>query len=447
MTTEVTEKKQIAEEHQIVASLNLAEALYSQLRSHRSQNNQTFRNLAMLMCSLLEHEILVNRGEEDDAMLLVEGAAAMASCIIQRLGFDVQIAPAQTPLEIHYYMVEFMHPERGSFEMRLSLPSTMPVTEYAKFFERRERAIVHQVRQLTREEWLMNPKPKIKKLQTPGVKAPKVRPGRFSAEEIALLELVENTGALQAYAEAQFEVSRKFLQKPISDIDKNFLVYVRSLAGYNRRIPPAADAQFEQMFEGKLAYYQSNQVVMIVANGIIRRFVPLFMVNDDKDFHVPLGYVPTDQDLPLKSVAPWLRCTGVEMKTEATLPKMKKVDAALLERSIKLSPRPAVEPAPEPAPINPPFDLSKAQFSSGALLRFASLVQPKVKESLEKDALALLGKAKEDKAISPTGFVRRAIKHGFEEVRYFKTGRWRFVVKEDPDKDIFKILTFEENAF
>jgi hypothetical protein len=447
---EVIDAQQLNADSQLQASLRYANALYSQLRSHRSENNQLLRNLAMLTCSLLEREIVVNRGEEeDDAPLWAECAVAVATCVIHRLGFDVRLVPSQVPLEIRYYSLEFLHPERDCFELRLSIPATVSVAEYAKFCELRKGAKLQQIRPLTEEEWQKDrkkTKPAEKRAdQKQAVTEPKLIPTieerrfRFSPEEVALLGRFERVGALQAFAEAQSEVSEKFPQGAIRDIDKHFLVYLRSMVPYSKKIPHSAHIQFMQAFEGKLTYYQANQIVMVLEGGELRRFVPLFAMANDGNINTSSGYIPSDQHLLLKSVLPSMRYFGGDVMEEPTPP-------APVTKAKSASPKKAPSPKkdPEPPPVDPPFDLAKAYFTCGALLRFASFARPKVKESLERDALAMLARANEEGAISSEGLVKRAISHNFEEARYFRHGQYRFVVKEDREQGIFKILTFEE---
>lgn len=94
-----------------------------------------------------------------------------------------------------------------------------------------------------------------------------------------------------------------------------------------------------------------------------------------------------------------------------------------------------------------PLDLKKVVFTFHALER----LQERYKElglrdlaDPEKTALRLLTLAKEEGAIGRGMKIKRLIKHGFEEARYFMNSGWRFVVVELDGK--FVVTTIERKS-
>jgi hypothetical protein len=93
-------------------------------------------------------------------------------------------------------------------------------------------------------------------------------------------------------------------------------------------------------------------------------------------------------------------------------------------------------------PSAPPVDLSKVIFSAHALEQFSIRFPAHARGDPEKGARELLALSTEADSISKVGIVRRLIDNGFEEARYFRLGKCRFVVKEQSD-GTFIVLTIE----
>lgn len=103
------------------------------------------------------------------------------------------------------------------------------------------------------------------------------------------------------------------------------------------------------------------------------------------------------------------------------------------EQSSDEEPEARIEKPKEKASL---LDDDKVIFSDHALEQLAARYKFYGEKKLscpEATARQLLKEAVEKDAISKDGAVRRLIDNDFEEVRYFKNGKWRFVIREEED--------------
>ena len=129
-----------------------------------------------------------------------------------------------------------------------------------------------------------------------------------------------------------------------------------------------------------------------------------------------------------------LDTSGIENKDEEAERARKAKDVRATHREAK--------------PVEPPIDPNKVVFTDHALEQFVKRFRQASRSrgefrNPEKTALNILGSARETDAIGKVFKIRRLIKHGFKEMRYFANSGWRFVLKEEGDKLV--VITVERS--
>ena len=343
--------------------------------------------------------------------------------------------------------------------MRFPIPASVPVADYARIWELRLGATINAIQPLTEHDWrvrstalkLVGPAEGARgrsQAHTPGVLHGD-RTARFSPEETVLLNRLEEAGVLQAFAEVHTAVLEASSQGSVKDIDRAFLGYLKSVVPYDAKIPPAVHDQFAVELGGKVTFFQSNSIVMVLVDGGVCRFVPVFAIKStgDRPLSVAFGEIRIYANTPL---AQWNK------KRLGCVPPGQSLPFRTFMRSLDDSQKQPVAMQPvESAPslvqqilaehpgLTPPIDLEKVSFRERALDRFAEQFPRQIRNGTERGALLALAGATEVGSISSVEKVRRTIAHRFQEAMYFRNGKCRFVVQEIPESGTFEVVTIE----
>ena len=214
---------------------------------------------------------------------------------------------------------------------------------------------------------------------------------------------------------------------------QHFFNFCLELRPYTRLVFSETHHDLEEEYRGRVTYYfANNSIAVVVSKGVFCRFLPINALRNYEFFNefqkLHIGQLIKGR-VNLKVFYDLLgKSLGDELVPKIYYDQEK---AKQIQHRKQDSYRPS------------PIDVSKIHITNHAIQQYIRRFKVGVGNDIRAIIFGEIARSSEDGAISAVGKVRRLIDNQFFEVRYFRHGNRRFVIRETED-GYFILLTAEE---